>query len=425
MAGMKVVLLQVSDLHLGYLGCYGSDWVATPALDRLAAEGVVFDHHYADTLGASPSARTGHSPLPFPGPDDREGTADAPELLTLLQENGVRTVYLPADATDGGPAAVERACAGVLAGVDSLAGEDRWLLWAELPSLLPPWELDDDALALYFGPLDEVDAPDAEAEEEEKEAEGGSPEPWPDPPQGPLDPEDFEVWERLQLTYAAVVTRLDAALGGLLDGLRDRGLLDEVCLVVTAARGLALGEHGVVGLYRPWLHEELTHLPLLIRLPGAAEAGRRVSALTQPVDLYPTLCEAFGLAPPPCHGHSLLPLLRDEAGEVRSYVCSGLKLGEAVEWVIRTPEWALLLPLAVPEGDPPRGPRLYAKPDDRWEVNDVRQHHLELAEHMEEVLRGYAEAARRPGPLEAPALRDVKAELAAAADPTEASPERN
>jgi hypothetical protein len=57
----------------------------------------------------------------------------------------------------------------------------------------------------------------------------------------------------------------------------------------------------------------------------------------------------------------------------------------------------------------PRGPQLYVKPDDRWEVNDVRQHHLEVAEHLEDVLRGFVSATRRPGPLLAPELRDVEA----------------
>src|SRR5204863_6643946 len=45
---MKIVVIEAIGLHLGYLGCYGNDWVATPNLDRVAAEGVVFDWHIAD-----------------------------------------------------------------------------------------------------------------------------------------------------------------------------------------------------------------------------------------------------------------------------------------------------------------------------------------------------------------------------------------
>jgi hypothetical protein len=37
--------------------------------------------------------------------------------------------------------------------------------------------------------------------------------------------------------------------------------------------------------------------------------------------------------------------------------------------------------------DPPRGPQLYFKPEDRFEVNNVVQHNAELAEEMEGKLR--------------------------------------
>ncbi len=55
-------------------------------------------------------------------------------------------------------------------------------------------------------------------------------------------------------------------------------------------------------------------------------------------------------------------------------------------------------------------PRLYAKPDDRWELNDVIQHHPVLAEHVTAVLRDFVAATRRSGPLQPPELRDVEAE---------------
>ena len=64
----KVLVLAVRGLHLGFLGCYGNDWVATPTLDRLAAEGVVFDLHFADCPGAAPPTwETGRYHYPSPG----------------------------------------------------------------------------------------------------------------------------------------------------------------------------------------------------------------------------------------------------------------------------------------------------------------------------------------------------------------------
>jgi hypothetical protein len=127
------------------------------------------------------------------------------------------------------------------------------------------------------------------------------------------------------------------------------------------------------------------------------------------VDLYPTLLEAFALPAVPVHGRSLMPLLRGSAEPLRAYACAGHKVGTAVEWALRTPQWAFLLPLQSEPGDPPRPTQLYVKPDDRWEVNNVIQHHFELADHLEQTLRGFVEATRRSGPLQAPPLRDVEA----------------
>jgi arylsulfatase A-like enzyme len=238
--------------------------------------------------------------------------------------------------------------------------------------------------------------------EESPEDEDGPEEPLtplPEPATGLIDPDDFAFLERLQTTYAAAMTHLDHWLGVLVEELERAALLEELLIVVASDRGLALGEHGLNGDGRPWLHDELIHLPLIVRLPGAAEAGRRVAALTQPVDLAPTLLEWFGLPVPPVHGHSLLPLVRGDAEQVRPYACAALALGEAEEWALRAPAWALVLPVRVPPAEAARPPQLYVKPDDRWEVNNVIQHHLELAEGLERTLRGFAEAVCRDGPL--------------------------
>ena len=47
---MNVIVVVCNSLHLGFLGAYGNAWIETPSLDRLAAEGVVFDHHFPENL---------------------------------------------------------------------------------------------------------------------------------------------------------------------------------------------------------------------------------------------------------------------------------------------------------------------------------------------------------------------------------------
>src|SRR5262249_33919134 len=101
---MKVLVIVVRCLNAGYLGCYGNAWVETPALDRLAAEGIVFDHHYADAPsaeGACRSWRSGRCPLPLAEEAGPAPAAPSADLLTLLREKGVATVRIVDDSPPG------------------------------------------------------------------------------------------------------------------------------------------------------------------------------------------------------------------------------------------------------------------------------------------------------------------------------------
>jgi arylsulfatase A-like enzyme len=336
---------------------------------------------------------------------------------------------VPAEAGEGTP--LERSLDATAEALEKLAGRERWLVWLSLATPLPPWHVPPQFRDRYFvseSAAKEVDDDD-EDEDQEDEAEGDEEidseepplEPLPDPVLGPIDPEDDGLFLRVRYSSAGAVAYLDAGLELLINHLREEKQLDDLTLIVTADHGLLLGEHGVVGNVRPWLHEELVHIPLIIRLPRKDRGGRRLSALTQCTDLMPTLLELFGVPLPQVHGQSLLPLLRGEVEEVRPYAVMGQSQGDGLEWALRTLDWAYLLPLRTFSGDPPRKEQLFVKPDDRWEVNDVRQHHLELAEHVEQVLRAFSEAVRRPGPLTYPELRDVEGE--ADQEPEEEGPE--
>jgi arylsulfatase A-like enzyme len=193
----------------------------------------------------------------------------------------------------------------------------------------------------------------------------------------------------LHTSYATAVTYVDTAIGQLLQALEGLEGGSDILLIVTTDTGQNLGEHGIVGTCRPWLHDELIHLPLVLRLPSAAKAGRRVTALTQAVDLAPTLADWFQAPMTDIHGHSLLPLARGEIDSIRPYACAALQVGNAIEYALRTPEWAFLLPIKLNTEDAERGPQLYVKPDDRWEVNNMLQHHLELVEKLEQTLRDF------------------------------------
>jgi arylsulfatase A-like enzyme len=406
---MKVLFVIARGLRPDLVGAYGNGWVETPTLDALAVRAAVFDQHLADRTdpaGALCSWRTGRYDLAgVAGP----GGAD---LLDRLRAAGVHTrLVLDASrpvsagfAAGWGEAervepgteetALEAVCAATERALDELP-PDGWLLGLSLASLLPPWEVPEDFLAPYFHPAT------VEGEDEEEGESAEEPlEPMADPGEE-IDPEDDRLFLQRRLSCAAAVSYLDAGLGQVLEGWGPAG--EEVAVVLTADAGLPLGEHGVVGTGRPGLHHEMLHLPLMVRLPGMRE-GRRISALTQAVDLAPTLAELFGVQLAGAHGRSLLPLVRGETEAVRPYACSAAPPAGGL--ALRTARWAFLLPGL---GSGPA--RLYVKPDDRWEVNDVLQHQPERGEQLEQVLRAFVAASASPGPLTYPEL-DLEGERA-------------
>jgi arylsulfatase A-like enzyme len=415
---MKAIVLVARGLQFGALGCYGNQWVATPALDKLAAEGIVFDHHFADRAdpsGARRAWRTGRYHLPTPTPIAE--TVAGPDLLAALRTQGIHTCLIvddsrpsPDDFTFGWDEVMRIAATEEMTPLEAtlevagtalerLEHRDNWLLWIDLGTLLPPWDVPEEYQEPYFS-AEATDDEDEEEAEEEREPLT----PLTDMPVGPIDANEDTLYLSLQATYAAVVTYLDAGIGPLLEALDGLEGGDEVLLMFTTDVGPNLGEHGVVGPVRAWLHDETIHLPLLVRLPGGAEAGRRVSALTQAVDVATTLADWFQAPLPDAHGRSLLPLVRGEVEAVRPYACAALQVGEAIEYALRTPEWAFLLPIRADTDGLARSPQLYVKPDDRWEVNDVLQHHLDLAEQLERTLREFVTGSCQPGPLHVPPL---------------------
>jgi arylsulfatase A-like enzyme len=386
---MRAVVFVLRGCPAGWLGAYGNEWVATPNLDRIAAEAVVFDRHISDRPdGAAASAAW-------------LGGPQAPVLASFKAAN-IQTVLVranhpdtdlpdwfyagwsevfdtrPRDEDESPLQALMRELPALL---ERLASTRDYLLWIEIDRLLPPWDVGQEIFDAYME-NDEVDEADKPAERAIEKPDTIPP--WYDPATGLFDSRDLDACLWLHASFAAVVTALDAELGVLFDVLPTHGLDNDAAWVVTSDYGYPLGEHGQIGIHRPWLHEELVHLPLVVRLPGGVQAGRRVGSLTQPPDLADMLSELFNLK---SKGESaLLALSRGEAVTPREFAISALEANGAAEAAIRSKEWAYLLPLKVPDGEN-REALLFAQPDDRWEVNDLHRVNLEIAEEMEEMLR--------------------------------------
>ncbi|HEX3316345.1 MAG TPA: sulfatase-like hydrolase/transferase [Gemmataceae bacterium] len=295
---MKILVVELVGCNLAYLGCYGNEWVATPNLDRLAAEGIVFDQHFS----GSPAAR--------------------------FEPATHRTI----DAIDDLPDVAAELCE-----------ESTGVVWIAGPRLSPPW--DPDACITDY------------AEDNERI-------PW----FGPTNRLTLDDLPSVADTYAGAMTYFDAQLGNLLDAFED----SEWTIVVTASMGLAIEELALGG---PGIGEESVHLPLIVRFADRRHAGERMSALTQPSDLVATLRSWLELPADSTLGRDLMPLVRGEIESLRPSVVS--VQGESA--ALRTPEWALLRAAE-------SASRLFVKPDDRWEVNDVAQHHREVVEALEAEL---------------------------------------
>lgn len=141
--------------------------------------------------------------------------------------------------------------------------------------------------------------------------------------------------QRVLRAYYASVAFMDRQVARVLKALDDNGLREDTIVVFTADHGYHLGEHDF--WQKLSLHEESARIPLIISGPGikAAESD----ALSQQIDIYPTLAELCGLAVPKhVQGKSLAKVLADPEQTVHQEVYCTNKKGH----LLRTARWAYL-----------------------------------------------------------------------------------
>ena len=285
-----IILISIDTLRADRLPAYGYTGVATPAIDRLAADGVLFERAYShspQTLPAHASMFTGKLPVDH-GVRDNLGFAlgaDQPLLPDLLAPLGYRSAAvvssyvlrkevglarafetyddrLPAASPEMSIAQVQRD------GAESLEVAERWL--------------DGNADSRFFLFLHLYE------------------------PHTPYEPpERFARYE----PYDGEIAYADEITGRLLDSLRTRGLYDDALIILLSDHGEGLGDHGELE-HAIFLYDATIRVPLIVKLPGGREAGRRVPAPVQHIDLLPTLLDLTGAAPvEDLQGSSLRPLL--------------------------------------------------------------------------------------------------------------------
>jgi hypothetical protein len=381
------LVIAIDGLRASALGAYGNTWHPTPALDDFASRSQLFDW----TFAAGPRLEDFYQAVWGEPLDSLPVRLHASGVTTkLLTDDAEVAQYaehaafneieqLVLDSSSRATSIAETQLAQFFsAAIDEL---EQWqsqavnqprLLWLHSRGLRGAW---DAPLEIREQLLDEDDPPAST---------------FITPPSSvaTMDHDELLLY---RAAYAAQINVLDECLGVLWDALADTSLAADLAIVLIGARGYALGEHGRIGGDVHSLYSELVHLPLLIHTPADLVAPPRSANLMQPVDLQSSLLTWFGISPP-----KFVPAQRQ-------FVISSSADGERI---IRTPAWMLRQTPAKTAADPggPPALELYAKPDDRWEANEIANRCPDVAERLLAVLE--MASASNNQPMEIPPFDD-------------------
>ncbi len=332
--GPGMVLVVVDTMRADHLGAYGYERDTSPNLDRLAAEGAVFDAAITQASFSGPSYATiltGLLPQEHGVRNHPETLpADLETLAEAARRQGVRTAavvthpflgskwgfdqgfsdYELVEAPEG--AAIP---GGSVADVVARANEwlqglepgERFLLFVQVmePHMPyqppPPFDTAFGDEREGFTLMDEVAA-----------ARGGHGAVMFSFRESGYTDADLE---RAVELYDGTIAYVDSALQGLWDGLQAAGRMDDSVVAVTADHREMLGEHDLYFHHDMSLYDPVVRVPLILRYPRTVPAGHRVPSQVRLMDLAPTLLGLAGLEPPAgATGRSLASLLQGGAG---------------------------------------------------------------------------------------------------------------
>jgi arylsulfatase A-like enzyme len=297
----NLVLITLGSTRADRMGFLGAKSALTPNLDRLAGESIVFEHAYAQAPGSVVSHATilsGAYPQST-GMSDIGGTLSSalPYLPELLKTQGYRTAAFVgssdldpwnglAQGLDRGfqsydagvrPASVGTSASPVQARRSSAANGGQ----RSSPTQRRPDQVVTSAAAWL---TNNTQAP-------------------------------FFLWIQIDphsaaRSYDAGIAAADTAIGKLLATLHQQKLDGTTAVVVAASQGESLGAHGeeTHGIF---LYDETIRVPLVVRLPEAHPAAKRVTAKVRLVDIAPTLLEIAAIpVPSQMQGQSLLRIAK-------------------------------------------------------------------------------------------------------------------
>jgi arylsulfatase A-like enzyme len=143
-----------------------------------------------------------------------------------------------------------------------------------------------------------------------------------------------DIRDDLESLYAAEIAQNDEEVGRLVQGLRERRLFDNTLIILVSDHGEEFLDHGKWA-HGKSLYREVLHVPLVVKLDGNTRAGDVVNQTVQHVDLFHSILHRTGTIPPTSDGIDIFSIGSGSGGEPAQGVYSYLSLdGNSFEgWI--------------------------------------------------------------------------------------------
>jgi arylsulfatase A-like enzyme len=403
----NILMISVDTLRADHVSAYGHGRPTTPAIDALAAEGVLFENAYSHAPVTSVSHMSlltsllpeAHGVSMWTDAATSRLSESIPTLATVLREHGYQTAARTAGGYMAGIFGFDQGFSsfhetfGLKKAVDESLEELRSLAKrSERPffyllhtfAVHAPYTPEEPYRGMFVDP---AYGGSILSDREVLAREAGSK--WAAQNRvywKRVEPDDPADLRHLRDLYDAGIRRADDQLARFLRELEGSGLLKHTVIVLLSDHGDEFMEHGQ--FLHKQLYQELLHVPLVIRFAGDLGKrfrGRREDALVRLIDVFPTLLDAVDL-PVPDHvqGVSLLPLLEGEAIPPEVLMSSWSK--RELE-SLRLGDWKLVVG--------PEGEELYDLARDPLERTDLSAREPARVAEMKASLAERVAASRR------------------------------
>lgn len=379
MSFRPLVIVTLDGWQAASLGCYGSSWNATPAIDRLAATGTVWDRWIAPSTSTReilgrwfrPSADGDWQAAVRPHGSVDLVTDDPVAVAAAGEQAFDRIVRLrpdPGDTRERPASEPEETRFGrLIAAAAETFGEDSAAMWVHTAFLAEVWDAPADFHS--FDPWD--DLPD-----------GGGHAGHARPPRmrlsGDEDPDLISHWMR---SYAAQVRLVDELLGVLWGSLRER----DPMLILTATGGFSLGQNGWIGHRVGPLRSCELRLPMILSPGPRLRIPHVTDATGLPALLRRSLRSDGDTEPLP----SVWAATDDEFSPSVISRVADWGDGQAMPGAnaVTSRRWFLVRdPAATRDAEDPAVIRLFFKPDDVDDVNDISSRSPDAVSRLCEIL---------------------------------------